>query len=94
MDPISGASAAQMINAFSSSTSNTDIARCVSYTSAELSTIIGLAAGGEIQFQFAKDAAGQSTLVIAFSTATPDGNKTSFVSAGRICPPPQGCMLS
>jgi hypothetical protein len=94
MNPITSAAAAQMTNDFSNSSSDSDIARCVTYTSAELQTIIDMAAGGIVQFQFAKNAAGQSTLVVAFSSSTDNGQATSFFNLGEICPPPEGCMLS
>jgi hypothetical protein len=94
MNPISSAVAAQMTNDFSNSSSDGDIARCVTYTSDELRTIIDMAAGGSVQFQFAKNEEGQSTLVVAFSSSTDIGQATSFFSAGKICPPPEGCMLT
>lgn len=94
MDTISNTLAAQMTSDFSNSSSDTDMARCVTYSSDELRTIVDMAAGGSVQFQFAKNAEGQSTLVVALARATPDGEANSFFSAGKICPPPDGCMLT
>jgi hypothetical protein len=94
MDTVSRDSVAQMTSEFSNNSSDTDMARCVTYTSDELKKIVEMAAGGNVQFQFAKNEEGQSTLIIAIAKATDDGQPNSFFKAGEICPPPEGCMLT
>jgi endoglucanase Acf2 len=109
MKSITPAEAAQMTASISnfnsdvSSDTESDIAsdktRCVVYTSAELQTIINMAGGSNVQFQFAKNVdgpeTGKSTLVVALPIAS-GGHPNSFFKPedNRICPPPDTCMLT